>query len=101
MWFCDDLDHVQSDLESQELDLGEGTKPPGYYLRRAEGLFPAYLLANSEESAKVASLFKIFGIFLAKVLQDGRLVDIPLSKVFLKLILSPKVIYTHVVFVFI
>jgi len=39
----------------------------------------------------VASLFRIFGIFLAKVLQDSRLVDIPLSTAFLRLILSPKV----------
>ena len=29
MWFCDDGDTFESDLESQELDLGEGTKPPG------------------------------------------------------------------------
>lgn len=70
-----------------------------FYVRRSGGLFPAYLLPNSGECAKVANLYKIFGIFLAKVIQDGRLVDIPLSKVFLKLLLSPEVCFFFINFI--
>lgn len=36
-------------------------------------------------------LFKVLGIFLAKVLQDGRLVDLPLARPFLKLLVSEQV----------
>uniref|UniRef100_A0A0N4U4Z7 E3 ubiquitin-protein ligase n=1 Tax=Dracunculus medinensis TaxID=318479 RepID=A0A0N4U4Z7_DRAME len=87
MWICDDNDEDQS----RTLDLGEGVKPPGYYIRRAGGLFPAATPAKTEESKRVSDLFHILGIFLAKVLQDGRLVDLPLSKPFLKLLVAPEV----------
>uniref|UniRef100_A0A914DZA6 E3 ubiquitin-protein ligase n=1 Tax=Acrobeloides nanus TaxID=290746 RepID=A0A914DZA6_9BILA len=63
-----------------------------YYIRRSGGLFPAPLPPNSDECAKSAELFRILGIFLAKVLQDGRLVDIPLSHAFLKLLVSPQLV---------
>ncbi|VDO26977.1 unnamed protein product [Onchocerca flexuosa] len=86
MWMCDDIDTDQT----QKLDLGEGMKPPGYYVRRAGGLFPASLPISSEENSRVSKLFRIFGIFLAKVLQDGRLVDLPLSQPFLKMITSSQ-----------
>lgn len=29
MWLCDDSDETQTKLEEEELDLGEGKKPPG------------------------------------------------------------------------
>ncbi|EFO28334.2 hypothetical protein LOAG_00153 [Loa loa] len=86
MWICDDMDTDQT----EELDLGEGMKPPGYYVRRAGGLFPAALPVSSTENLRVSKLFRIFGIFLAKVLQDGRLVDIPLSQPFLKMITNSQ-----------
>lgn len=91
MWLCDDADEQQLKLESLELDLGEGRKPPGYYVRRSGGLFPAPLPPDSDESLKVSELFRILGIFLAKVLQDGRLVDFPLSSLFLKLLVNAQV----------
>ncbi|MCP9265968.1 HECD1 [Dirofilaria immitis] len=86
MWICDDADTDQT----QELDLGEGMKPPGYYVRRSGGLFPAALPVSSVENSRVSKLFRIFGIFLAKVLQDGRLVDLPLSQPFLKMITNSQ-----------
>ncbi|XP_031338883.1 E3 ubiquitin-protein ligase HECTD1 isoform X7 [Photinus pyralis] len=81
MWICDD-----EALNMQEaVDLGEGVKPPGYYVRRTSGLFPAPLPQNSDICDKAVRYFWFLGVFLAKVLQDNRLVDLPLSKSFLKL----------------
>ncbi|VDK47623.1 unnamed protein product [Anisakis simplex] len=91
MWVCDDLDEDQLKREENEIDLGEGVKPPGYYVRRSGGLFPAALPRHGDESKKAVELFKFLGIFLAKVLQDGRLVDLPLSTAFLKLLVSRPV----------
>ncbi|KAL3982231.1 HECT-domain (ubiquitin-transferase) family protein [Acanthocheilonema viteae] len=86
MWICDDADTDWT----EEIDLGEGIKPSGYYVRRAGGLFPASLPLSSAENSRVSKLFRIFGIFLAKVLQDGRLVDLPLSQPFLKMITNSQ-----------
>lgn len=81
MWICDD-DAVNL---QEPVDLGEGAKPPGYYVRRTSGLFPAPLPQNSEICEKAVRYFWFLGVFLAKVLQDNRLVDLPLSQSFLKL----------------
>ncbi|KAI6206878.1 HECT-type E3 ubiquitin transferase [Aphelenchoides besseyi] len=91
MFLCDDADEQQQRLEADSLDLGEGTKPPGYYVRRAGGLFPAPAPQGSTEAKRIADMFHILGIFLAKVLQDGRLVDLPLSLAFLRLLTSDSV----------
>lgn len=55
-------------------------------MQRAGGLFPAPLPQDAPDMERVAKLFYILGIFLAKSLQDSRLVDIPLSLSFLKLL---------------
>ena len=77
MWVCDDdvtgsdvpeVDHVLSGNDSAK-------KPPGYYVRRESGLFPAPLPQESEMCDKVAKLFYFLGVFLAKTLQDNRLVS--------------------------
>lgn len=81
MWICDD----EQINQNEEIDLGEGIKPPGYYVQRLSGLFPAPLPQNSEACDKAVKYFYFLGVFLAKVLQDNRLVDLPLSKSFLKL----------------
>merc|ERR1719193_581424 len=60
-------------------------KPKGFYVSRPSGLFPSPLPQDSPIAADVAKHFHHLGIFLAKALQDSRLVDIPLSKPFLKL----------------
>jgi E3 ubiquitin-protein ligase HECTD1 len=111
MWLCDDGDVQQAKLEENELDLGEGLKPPGYalsptyiiyaileyryYVRRAGGLFPAPLPKDSENCRRAAQLFRAFGIFLAKILQDGRIVDLPLARPLLKLLVSEQVGLRH------
>ncbi|XP_029720236.2 E3 ubiquitin-protein ligase Ufd4 isoform X3 [Aedes albopictus] len=86
MWLCDD----EPKLIEDEIDLGEGSKPIGYYVRRSTGLFPAPLPQESEICDFVANYFWFLGVFLAKVLQDGRLVDLPLSNSFLQLLCNNK-----------
>ena len=69
-----------------QVDIGHGIRPRGYYVQRAGGLFPAPLPQDAPDTERVAKLFYVLGIFLAKSLQDSRLVDIPLSLSFLKLL---------------
>ncbi|KAM9294000.1 E3 ubiquitin-protein ligase HECTD1 isoform 1-T1 [Gastrophryne carolinensis] len=82
IWLCDD---DFPDDESRQVDLGGGLKPPGYYVQRSCGLFPAPYPQDSEELDRVTRLCHFLGIFLAKCIQDNRLVDLPISKPFFKL----------------
>lgn len=79
MWLCDDK---PTNL-TREIDLGRGEKPPGFYVQRPQGLFPAPL-CESDHTQEVVALFHDFGVFVAKSLQDSRLVDLPLSRPLLK-----------------
>ncbi|XP_055018832.1 E3 ubiquitin-protein ligase HECTD1 [Boleophthalmus pectinirostris] len=83
IWLCDD---DFPDDESRQVDLGGGLKPPGYYVQRSCGLFPAPFPQDSEELDRVTQLFRFLGVFLAKCIQDSRLVDLPLSRPFFKLL---------------
>uniref|UniRef100_A0A182NEF2 E3 ubiquitin-protein ligase n=1 Tax=Anopheles dirus TaxID=7168 RepID=A0A182NEF2_9DIPT len=84
MWLCDDEEPKL--IEDELIDLGEGGKPVGYYVRRSTGLFPAPLPQDSDLCDIVSNYFWFLGVFLAKVLQDNRLVDLPLSNSFLQLL---------------
>ncbi|XP_056666403.1 E3 ubiquitin-protein ligase HECTD1 isoform X8 [Monodelphis domestica] len=81
-WLCDD---DFPDDESRHVDLGGGLKPPGYYVQRSCGLFTAPFPQDSDELERITKLFHFLGIFLAKCIQDNRLVDLPISKPFFKL----------------
>ncbi|KAK3538022.1 hypothetical protein QTP70_027376 [Hemibagrus guttatus] len=83
IWLCDD---DFPDDESRQVDLGGGLKPPGYYVQRSCGLFPAPFPQDSDELDRIAKLFHFLGIFLAKCIQDNRLVDLPVSQPFFKLL---------------
>ncbi|CAI5697222.1 unnamed protein product [Oreochromis niloticus] len=83
IWLCDD---DFPDDESRQVDLGGGLKPPGYYVQRSCGLFPAPFPQDSEELERITKLFYFLGIFLAKCIQDNRLVDLPISQPFFKLL---------------
>lgn len=88
MWLCDD--QVSHAIIPPALDGGSGVgdaqqRPPGYYIRRSGGLFPAALPQDTPLCDKVCEFFHFLGIFLGKTLQDNRLVDLPLSRPFLKL----------------
>ncbi|XP_046664774.1 E3 ubiquitin-protein ligase HECTD1 isoform X3 [Homalodisca vitripennis] len=89
MWLCDD---DMDPANATSLDLGEGAKPPGYYVRRAPGLFPAPLPQDSAAADRATQHYWFLGVFLAKVLQDNRLVDLPLSHAFLKLLCQGEVV---------
>ncbi|KAK1893432.1 E3 ubiquitin-protein ligase HECTD1 [Dissostichus eleginoides] len=83
MWLCDD---DFPDDESRQVDLGGGLKPPGYYVQRSCGLFAAPFPQDSEELERITKLFHFLGVFLAKCIQDNRLVDLPVSQPFFKLL---------------
>lgn len=65
-----------------------GVKPPGYYIQASSGLFPAPIPEYSPELERICGHFELLGMFLAKCIQDGRRVDIPLSLSFFKLMCS-------------
>lgn len=88
LWLCDDDIHPPT---KHEVDKGEGSKPPGYYIHAYCGLFPAPLPQDSVTTDRVVRYFYFLGIFLAKALQDNRLVDLPLSRPFLKIICNGDV----------
>lgn len=69
-------------------------KPIGYYVQRIGGLFPAPLPQDSPDMERVEKLFYFLGILLAKCLQDSRLIDIPLSIPFLKLMCMGEIGHT-------
>lgn len=96
MWLCDDANQEMHDKNSEQnkhLIASDDIKPVGYYVNRREnGLFPAPLPQNSEMCDRVSKYFWFLGVFLAKVLQDMRLVDLPLSDSFLKLLCHNKVL---------
>jgi len=69
-----------------QVDYGRGTKAAGYYVQYPSGLFPAPLpQADYGRMTEVETLFHCVGTLFAKCIQDGRLVDIPLSRPLLKL----------------
>ena len=76
---------------SLQIDIGEGIKPPGYYIQRAGGLFPAPYPQDGDHIEQVEAIFRFLGTLLAKCLQDGRLIDLPLSRPFLKLLCMGEV----------
>ncbi|XP_050573229.1 E3 ubiquitin-protein ligase HECTD1 isoform X4 [Bombus affinis] len=82
LWLCDDENSPDTD---QSRVSGDQVRPPGYYVTRQSGLFPAPLPQDSAACDRAIRYFWFLGVFLAKVLQDNRLVDLPLSRPFLKL----------------
>ena len=71
MWICDD---EQSHLEDESSVHPEtDQKPPGYYVNRSSGLFPAPMPQDSQLCSKVTKLFWFLGVFLAKTLQVSSL----------------------------
>eukprot|EP00053_Salpingoeca_punica_P020085 m.207429 g.207429 ORF g.207429 m.207429 type:complete len:2206 (+) comp17789_c0_seq4:215-6832(+) len=80
MWICEDT----PTSFTREVDLGDGAKAPGYYVQRSGGLFPAPLPDTAPRFRDVIDRFYFLGIFVAKSLQDSRLIDLPLSMAMLK-----------------
>ncbi|KAJ3298738.1 Ubiquitin fusion degradation protein 4, partial [Blyttiomyces sp. JEL0837] len=63
------------------------------YLNPASGLFPAPLSndqARSESGKKTLNLFKSMGTFVAKAMLDSRLLDLPISPLFLEMVVGTE-----------
>ena len=84
LWICDD----ENDVHTENMDLGQGPKPPGYYVNPSNGLFPAPYPQDSPKLERICSIYRMLGIFLGKSFLDQRLVDLPLSIPFFKLMCS-------------
>ncbi|KAI1295344.1 E3 ubiquitin-protein ligase HECTD1 [Halotydeus destructor] len=84
LWVSDDS--VITSTNDVPIDKGDGLRPPGFYAQSPNGLFPAPLPQDSRIADKAAEYFRFLGIFVAKALQDNRLVDLPLSRPFLQLL---------------
>lgn len=81
IWLCDDYEHSESSdnqagstavIEPKSdtvtsIDLGDGPRHAGYYVRRPGGLFPAPLPQEGPACDKATRLFWFLGVFLAKV----------------------------------
>ena len=81
LWICEDDSEPTAD--NSEVDLGQGPKPAGYYVRSP--LFPAPYPQDHPSLDRVCSLFHMLGVFVGKSLQDQRLVDLPLALPFFKM----------------
>lgn len=82
MWLCDDQTLGMDEFSKEMLGAA------GEYVHWSAGLFPAALPQNHPQCDRAEDLFHCLGIFLGKVLQDRRLIDLPLSVEFLKLMCS-------------
>ena len=83
MWLCDDL---LIDPTSEPEPLLSQFNGPEFYVHHSAGLFPAPLPSGHPTTIRVCQLFHFLGMFTARALQDQRLVDLPLSLSFLKLV---------------
>ncbi|XP_064639626.1 E3 ubiquitin-protein ligase TRIP12-like isoform X2 [Lineus longissimus] len=93
---------VSRELQRSDLDIwrGQAIKFPDahgpeedvLYMHSSSGLFPAPLPRNAKAAlvTKVKNKFKFLGKFMAKALMDSRMVDIPLSLVFMKWVLGQE-----------
>jgi E3 ubiquitin-protein ligase TRIP12 len=64
------------------------------FVHSAAGLFPSPVEADklgSDELATKRSMFKTLGMVVAKALMDSRIVDIPFSKMFMKIVLNQHI----------
>ena len=70
MWICED-EAEEAQVPDQEVDLGQGPKPPGYYVKPGpNGLFPAPYPQDSPKLGRTCALFHLMGMFIGKSLQD-------------------------------
>ena len=65
-------------------------KPPGYYIQMPGGLFPAPMPQAEQrfeqQNQRLELLYELLGTLIGKALQDSRLIDIPLSNSFFKML---------------
>lgn len=87
VWICDD---TVPDDRAREVDIGQGIKPPGYYIQSTAGLFPAPWPQDAKGLDNVCHWFHLLGLVVARCMQDNRLLDIPLSQAMFKLLCQKR-----------
>lgn len=94
MWYCEDTAPVANNDNEDDDDVNTTTPTTktttNAFVYQKNGLFPAAYPPSHENLASVLDYFSFMGIFLAKSLQDQRLVDMPFSYPFLKVICAYK-----------
>ncbi|XP_057436689.1 E3 ubiquitin-protein ligase UPL3-like [Lotus japonicus] len=97
MWrsYSSDKHHMEVDGDEKKMKINEGRNlaGDGELVQAPLGLFPRPWPANADTSdsskfSKVVEYFRLLGRVMAKALQDGRLLDLPLSVAFYKLVLG-------------
>lgn len=65
-------------------------KPAGYYIQMPGGLFPAPMPQTDhcfeQQNQRLELLYELLGTLIGKALQDSRLIDIPFSNSFFKML---------------
>jgi len=84
LWRCDHDNSPPRDLGRVKA-ASQGTEDHVY---RAEGLFPSVLPRDLSAAEEVRERFLLLGRLLARAIQDGHLVDLPLSHAWRKLMLG-------------
>lgn len=87
-------DHLSQSATKNDTHRGQ-TEQSGWFVQAPLGLFPRPFPSNADSSngsgfSKVRDNFCLLGRLMAKALQDGRLLDLPLSTAFYKLVLGQE-----------
>ncbi|CAL0334195.1 unnamed protein product [Lupinus luteus] len=98
MWRSDSSEKYQMEIDGNEKkskSVESSFAGEGKLVQSRLGLFPRPWPANSDVSEgsrfyKVIEYFRLVGRVVAKALQDGRLLDLPLSVAFYKLVLGQE-----------
>nr|KYP44067.1 E3 ubiquitin-protein ligase UPL3 [Cajanus cajan] len=110
MWRSNSSEKYQMEVDGDEKKMksSEGSGPnlagDGELVHAPLGLFPRPWPTNSDASegshfSKVVEYFRLLGRVMAKALQDGRLLDLPLSVAFYKLVLSQDLDLHDILFI--
>lgn len=111
-------ENIENDIEMQDVEgdsvaeplaavaehkVADGIGSVGDYVQAPQGLFPRPWPVNADATSssrylKVIENFRLLGRVMAKALQDGRLLDLPFSQAFYKLVLG-QVIHLSAFFV--
>lgn len=95
MWRHSSSMPIHGDSTEEEEEKKPRSEPAVDLVGTPLGLFPRPWPPSADESSdpagvisKVAEFFRLLGRFVAKAIQDGRLLDLPLSTAFYKLVLG-------------
>ncbi|KAI3780949.1 hypothetical protein L2E82_10943 [Cichorium intybus] len=88
MWRSNPVDGMEIEVEEKKDGKDDSDSGSGDIVIAPLGLFPRPWLDSCD--CKVIEHFRLLGCVMAKALQDGRLLDMPLSTAFYKLVLGQE-----------